>query len=196
MRILYILLLLVILIIILNGDNKSENFKSVELRGTSNIDGTKSNDTINVNLNDPFINPYELSSEDQTRRNNIKALEYKKSDQDQKYLDNKIQAYNQILLAENNDVTYYYNTLNNNSTITENAYDVINSIDNVDYSKVKETGHEKCVKYCKGTCLNNGYNGVASCVPIVGTNWGTLYKNPEFTYGLNVPYYNVNNQEF
>lgn len=196
MCILNILLILVILFIICKNNKNSEKFNSVQLRGTSNINGTPSKNTINVNLNDNFLNPYDLSSNGQTNLNNVKALEYAKSDKQQQYLDNKIQAYNQILLAENNDVTYYYNTLNDNSKVTQNAYDVINSIDNVDYSQVKETGREKCRKNCKGTCLQNGYNGVSSCIPIVGTNWGSLYKNPEFVYGLNVPFYNVNNQEF
>jgi hypothetical protein len=195
MCIINILLILVILIIIFKN-NSLEFFKSVTIQGTSNINGTPSKDTVNVNLNDPFINPYDLSSADQTRLNNTKALEYNNSDNKQKYLDNKIQVYNQILLADNNDVTYYYNTLNDNNKVTENAYDVENSIDNVDYSKIKESGREKCRKNCKGTCVDSGFTGVASCVPIVGTNWGSLYKNPEFTYGLNVPYYNVNNQEF
>ena len=196
MCILNILLILVILFIIFKNNPNSEKFNSVKLRGTSNINGTPSKNTINVNLNDKFINPYDLSSNGQTNLNNVKALKYAKSDKQQKYLDNKIQAYNQILLAENNDVTYYYNTLNDNSKITHNAYDVINSIDNVDYGKVKETGREKCRKNCKGTCVQNGYNGVSSCIPIVGTNFGSLYKNPTFTYGLDVKYQNVNNQEF
>lgn len=190
------ILLFIIILILVSKDTVSEYFRSVELRGTSNINGTKSNNTINVDLNNPFINPYELSSSEQTNLNNLKALDYKKSDKQQKYLDNIIQVYNQELLAENNDVTYYYNTLYNNNDIPENAYQVVNSIDSVDYSKIKETGSQKCQKYCKGTCVDGGYTGVASCIPIVGTNYGTFYKNPEFTYGLDVPYYNVNNQEF
>ena len=196
MCILNILLILVILFIIFKNNSQSELFHSVKLRGTSNINGSPSKNTINVNLNDKFINPYDLSSNEQTRLNNIKALQYVKSDKQQKYLDNKIQTYNQILLSENNDVTYYYNTLNDNNKVTHNAYDVINSIDNVDYGKVKETGRDKCRKNCKGTCLDGGFTGVSSCVPIVGTNYGSLYKNSQFTYGLNVPYYNKNNQEF
>ena len=194
MCILNILLLVIILIFISKNSFLSESFKSVTLRGSSNINGTPSKNTIKVNLNNPFINPYDLSSTEQTRLNNIKALEKQNSDKNQKYLDNKSQQYAQILLAENNDVTYYYNTLNDNSKVTENAYNVINSIDNVDYSKVKETGRQKCRKHCKGTCLDGGFTGVSSCIPILGTNYGTLYKNPEFTYGLDVPYYNKNNQ--
>jgi hypothetical protein len=196
MCILNILLILVIFFIIFKNNPNSEKFNSVKLRGTSNINGTPSKNTINVNLNNKFINPYDLSSKEQTNLNNVKALKYAKSDKQQKYLDNKIQAYNQILLSENNDVTYYYNTLNDNSKVTNNAYNIINSIDNVDYGKVKETGREKCKKNCKGTCVDGGFTGTSSCIPIVGTNFGTLYKNPEFVFGLNVPYYNVNNQEF
>ena len=114
----------------------------------------------------------------------------------EKYLDNVVQAYNQILIAESGDVTYYYNTLYNNNNIMEDAYNVENSIDAIDYSKIKKSGLEKCREHCNGTCLDGGYTGVSSCIPIKGTNWGTLYKNPEFTYGIDVPYYNVNNEEF
>jgi hypothetical protein len=196
MSIIIILLIIIILIIILKKKPILDFFNNVKLRGTSNINGTKSKDTVNVNLNDPFINPYDLSSDAQTNLYNTKALNNKSSDNKQKYLDNKIQAYNQILLAENNDVTYYYNTLYDNSKVTENAYNVVNSIDSVDYSKIQESGREKCRKNCKGTCLDGGFTGTSSCMPITGTNYGTLYKNPEFTYGLNVPYYNVNNKTF
>ena len=194
MCIIKILLVIVLLIIIFNN-NFFETFQNVELRGTSDIDGSRNNDIININLDNPFINPYDLSSEQQTNLNNTRAINYDKSDYLQQYLDNKIKVYTQSVLAENNDVTYYYNTLYNNNDVTENAYNVINSIDGIDYSKIKESGREKCIKNCKGTCVDGGFTGVASCMPIVGTNYGTLYKNPEFTYGLDVPYYNVNNKE-
>ena len=200
MHIIYIFLILIILIIVFGNNFVSEYFNTVKLRGTSDIDGNKSNLTTFKNLNDPFlsptINPYDLSSEDQTRLNNIKALEYHKTDNDEKYLDNAVQVYNQVLIAESGDVTYYYNTLYNNNNITENSYNVENSIDAIDYGQIKESGREKCRKHCKGTCLDGGFTGVSECVPIKGTNFGTLYKNSQFTYGLDVPYYNVNNQEF
>ena len=200
MLIIFILLILIILIIVFKNNSALEYFKTVKLRGTSNIGGRKSNNTILKNLDDPFIsktiNPYDLSSENQTRLNNIKALEYHKTDNDEKYLDNVVQAYNQIFIAESGDVTYYYNTLYNNNNIMEDAYNVENSIDAIDYSKIKKSGLEKCREHCNGTCLDGGYTGVSSCIPIKGTNWGTLYKNPEFTYGIDVPYYNVNNEEF
>ena len=190
------ILLVIVLLIFIYNNNFFENFINVELRGTSNINGSINNDTITKNLNDPFVNPYDLSSDQQTNLNNTTALDYQKSDNQQKYLDNKSQTYNQAVLAENNDVVYYYNTLYDNNNVVENAYQVINSIDGVDYSKIKESGREKCIKSCKGTCVDGGFTGVSSCMPIVGTNYGTLYKNPEFTYGLDVPYYNVNNKEF
>ena len=200
MRIILILLIFIILIIVFKNNFKIDYFNTVKLRGTSNIDGTISDNTVLKNLNDPFIsktiNPYDLSSEDQTRLNNIKALEYHKTDNQEKYLDNAVQAYNQVLIAESGDVTYYYNSLYNNNDITEDAYNVENSIDAIDYSKIKESGREKCRKHCKGTCLDGGFTGVSSCIPITGTNYGSLYKNPEFTYGLEAPYYNVNNKEF
>ena len=115
MRIILILLIFIILIIVFKNNFKIDYFNTVKLRGTSNIDGTISDNTVLKNLNDPFIsktiNPYDLSSEDQTRLNNIKALEYHKTDNQEKYLDNAVQAYNQVLIAESGDVTYYYNSL-------------------------------------------------------------------------------------
>ena len=45
---------------------------------------------------------------------------------------------------------------------------------------------DKCQKSCNGICVELGYTGVASCFPKEDKpfDWGTLYKNPEFTYGL------------
>ena len=73
---------------------------------------------------------------------------------------------------------------------------VINSIDNVDYSQPKELGIDKCLRQCNGICTQVGYNGIGSCIPVEKTNYGTLYKNPTFTYGLQVPYYNKNNESY
>ena len=92
--------------------------------------------------------------------------------------------YNQILLEDTADLTYYENDVLNQSKINENAYDVINQIDLVDYGKVT-TGMEKCKRNCNGVCLELGYTGSASCYPTTTPfDYGTLYKNPSFTYGL------------
>lgn len=92
--------------------------------------------------------------------------------------------YNQILLDDNADLTYYENNVINQSKINENAYDIVNQIDLVDYGKVT-TGMDKCNLNCDGVCLELGYTGSATCFPTTQPfDYGTLYKNPTFTYGL------------
>jgi hypothetical protein len=92
--------------------------------------------------------------------------------------------YNQILLEDNADLTYYENDVLNQSKINENAYDIINQIDLVNYSDVT-TGMDKCRRNCNGVCLELGYTGSATCFPTTTPfDYGTLYKNPSFTYGL------------
>jgi hypothetical protein len=92
--------------------------------------------------------------------------------------------YNQILLEDNADLTYYENDVLNQSKINENAYDVINQIDLVDYGKVT-TGMDKCKRNCNGVCLELGYTGSASCYPTTTPfDYGTLYKNPTFVRGI------------
>lgn len=215
-----IIILLVIIILLLNFDNK-ENFEVennlIKVRGASSLNGNKSDNTMIVDISDPFIdrnppgpglynnkNLYDLSSEGQTDILNRRGLtaqgvlpisdKQKKIDEQQKYLDNKNQIYKQQLMNDNLETTYFYNSLVDQNKITENAYDVINSIDNIDYSQPKEFGIDKCKRTCNGICIESGYDGIGSCVPVQKTNWGTLYKNPTFTYGLEVPYYNKNNQ--
>jgi hypothetical protein len=95
----------------------------------------------------------------------------------------------QILLEDTQDLTYYENDVLNQSKINENAYDVINQIDLVDYGKVT-TGMEKCKRNCNGVCLELGYTGSATCFPTTTPfDYGTLYKNPTFTYGLDTHKY-------
>ena len=74
----------------------------------------------------------------------------------------------------------------NQSNINESAFNIVYSIDPIDYADV-ETGIEKCNKDCKGVCFEMGYTGVTSCYPrgTQGFDFGTLYKNPTFTYGYN-----------
>lgn len=101
-----------------------------------------------------------------------------------KVRENIVQNYNQILLEDTADLTYYENNVLNQSDINENAYDVINQVDLVDYGEVI-TGMDKCKKNCSGVCLELGYTGSATCFPKTAPfDYGTLYKNPTFTYGI------------
>lgn len=86
----------------------------------------------------------------------------------------------------NTDLTYFQNDMIDQAKINENSYDVINQIDKIDYANVK-TGMQKCQEKCKGTCLEFGYTGLATCYPKQTRNfdYGTLYKNPMFSYGTN-----------
>ena len=101
--------------------------------------------------------------------------------------------YNENLSIDNKNNKYYYNDTINQSNINETAFNVEYSIDPIDYSNVK-TGIEKCNKQCDGICFENGYDGIATCYPTEqqGFDYGTLYKNPSFTYGSNA--YNPNNK--
>ena len=118
----------------------------------------------------------------------IKDFERKQTDSwntlKDKVSENRIQDYNQILLEDTADLTYYENNVINQSNINENAYDVVNQIDLVDYGNVT-TGMDKCNLNCDGVCLELGYTGSATCFPkTTPFDYGTLYKNPTFTYGL------------
>jgi hypothetical protein len=97
----------------------------------------------------------------------------------------KNQDYDELLERNDEDLVYFQNDFINQSKITEDAYDVVNCIDKVDYGDIT-TGMDKCEKSCGGVCLELGYTGVATCFPKADKpfDWGTLYKNPEFTYGL------------
>lgn len=94
--------------------------------------------------------------------------------------------YNQNLSVDNKNNKYYYNDMINQSDINETAFNIVYSIDPIDYSNI-ETGIDKCNRQCSGICFENGYDGIATCYPTQqqGFDWGTLYKNPTFTYGYN-----------
>jgi len=89
-------------------------------------------------------------------------------------------------IDSNADLTYFQNDMIDQAKINENSYDVINQIDKIDYADVK-TGMQKCKEKCKGVCLEFGYTGSATCYPKQKRNfdYGTLYKNPMFSYGTN-----------
>jgi hypothetical protein len=144
-----------------------------------------------------------------TNRNSLKldnSNKNIKSDLKQKNMERKLveknQDYEELLKRNDEDLVYFQNDFINQSRITEDANDVINCIDKVDYGDVT-TGMDKCEKSCGGVCLELGYTGVATCFPKADKpfDWGTLYKNPEFTYGLTQdgqePYFKGNfNYEF
>ena len=92
--------------------------------------------------------------------------------------------YNKLLGDDDKEVTYYYNDVINQSNINENADDLVNQIDLVDYSNVK-TGLQKCEAECKGVCFELGYMGTATCFPMQNRkfDYGSIYKNPTFIYG-------------
>jgi hypothetical protein len=122
-------------------------------------------------------------------RNNLSKVNILKGLLKDKADINEPPNYNQIFVDDIEDLTYYENDVLNQSKINENAYDIINQIDLVDYGKVT-TGMEKCKKNCNGVCLELGYTGSATCFPTTTPfDYGTLYKNPTFTYGLDTHKY-------
>lgn len=94
--------------------------------------------------------------------------------------------YNENLSIDNKNNKYYYDDMIDQTNINETAFNIVYSIDPIDYANV-ETGISKCNKNCDGVCFENGYDGIATCYPSQTQNfdWGTLYKNPTFTYGYN-----------
>lgn len=145
-----------------------------------------------------FIEYFNLFNKKIYQTENFKSNTNKKLfDSDKKnnkiiYKDDKILFnnldYNQNLSIDNKNNKYFYNDMINQSNINETSFNIINSIDPIDYSDVK-TGIEKCFEQCDGICFENGYDGVATCYPKYDFkqtfDWGTLYKNPTFTYGYN-----------
>ena len=130
-----------------------------------------------------------LNTNRNSNRLDNKASKNIKSNLKQKNMERELfeknQDYEELLERNDEDLVYFQNDFINQSKITEDAYDVVNCIDKVDYGDVT-TGMDKCEKSCGGVCLELGYTGVATCFPKADKpfDWGTLYKNPEFTYGL------------
>lgn len=167
-RIIIFIVIIIILIFISNcfGIIKIENFSNFNKINNSNV---------------PHLNNRFKSSK---LENRIKKNENQEIDEiNEKILFNN-RDYNENLSIDNKNNKYYYNDMINQSDINETAFNVIYSIDPIDYSNVK-TGIEKCNEECKGICYENGYDGIATCYPSQpqGFDWGTLYKNPTFTYG-------------
>lgn len=163
----YILVIILVVIAIAYSYYKIENFA----HSGGNSHSSKSG---NVKIN---FNPVHKTStnEGQTMKNAVENnVLYSTSD------------YNATIAQQNKDLTYYDNDSINQSKITEDAYDIVNSLDKIDYGKVK-TGYDKCLEQCDGTCFVMGNSGVATCYPKLNRtfDFGTLYKNPTFTYGWN-----------
>jgi hypothetical protein len=139
-----------------------------------------------MNNNKEFINNNENMSLLKTNTNSLSLNKSKaKVPINKEKLVEKNQDYTELLEKNQEDVVYFQNDFINQSKITENAYDIVNCIDKVDYGNIT-TGMDKCELSCNGVCVELGYTGVASCFPRADKqfDWGTLYKNPEFTYGL------------
>ncbi len=101
-------------------------------------------------------------------------------------LDFDYKDYYKTTAGEGKDLVYYYNDEVDLANVEESAYDIVNQVDKIDYGNIK-TGMDKCKANCKGVCFEGGYTGTATCYPLVTQpfDWGTLYKNPTFTYGYN-----------
>lgn len=151
--------------------DKIENFLNGIGKGSRNGNNTRSGSQTNNNqdLNNRF------------KKNEKQQI----AEIDEKILFNN-RDYNENLSIDNKDNKYFYNDTIDQSNINESAFNIVYSIDPIDYSNVK-TGIEKCNGNCDGTCFENGYDGIATCYPkeTQGFDWGTLYKNPTFTYGYN-----------
>jgi len=170
------------------NSNSSQNFmkKSSYVSGNILPHGTKT-------INNKNINNIQYNNNNKLLKNQkIEQLQEIQVDniENRVLFDNK--DYNENLSVDNKDNKYFYTDMIDQSNINETAFNVVYSIDPIDYANVK-TGLEKCNQECKGICFENGYDGIATCYPIENQpfDWGTLYKNPTFTYGYNA--YGPNN---
>ena len=168
-KIIIIILLLVIICYLINNNDNTTNCKKKEDLSL-----------LNTNRNSVRLaNRNSVNSDNKNIKSNLKQKN------EERELVEKNQDYEELLERNDEDLVYFQNDFINQSKITEDAYDVVNCIDKVDYGDVT-TGMDKCEKSCGGVCLELGYTGVATCFPKADKpfDWGTLYKNPEFTYGL------------
>jgi len=167
-KIIIIILLLVIICYLINNNDNTTNCRKKEDLSL-----------LNTNRNSVRLANKNSVNSDKNIKSNLKQKN------EERELVEKNQDYEELLERNNEDLVYFQNDFINQSKITEDAYDVVNGIDKVDYGDVT-TGMDKCEKSCGGVCLELGYTGVATCFPKADKpfDWGTLYKNPEFTYGL------------
>jgi hypothetical protein len=169
------------------GTNKIENFFNLnrinnqDLNSRFNslkIDNTLKNNNYGQDLNSRFNS---LKIDNRLKNNELQQI----AEVDERILFNN-RDYNENLSIDNKNNKYFYNDTIDQSNINETAFNIVYSIDPIDYSNV-ETGIQKCNGKCNGLCFENGYDGIATCYPKEpqGFDWGTLYKNPTFTYGYN-----------
>ena len=170
-KIIIIILLLAIICYLINNNDNTTNCRKRE--DLSLLNTNRNSVRLTNNINNVKID----------NNKNIKSNLKQKNEE--RELVEKNQDYEELLERNDEDLVYFQNDFINQSKITEDAYDVVNCIDKVDYGDVT-TGMDKCEKSCGGVCLELGYTGVATCFPKADKpfDWGTLYKNPEFTYGL------------
>ena len=181
-KIIIILFIIVIILFVINNYN---------LFNFENFTTTISSSVNKINNNLSKIQNNFLNSNNNLKNNNNQIKQMDINNIDSKILFNN-KDYNENLSIDNKDNQYFYTDMINQSNINETAFNIVYSIDPIDYSDVK-TGLEKCNEECKGVCFENGYDGNATCFPLQTQtfDWGTLYKNPTFTYGYNA--YGPNN---
>jgi hypothetical protein len=179
-----IILILLFVMIYYLVNNKKEDLSLLNTnRNSLRLDNTNKNmKSDNSNKNMRSDNSNKNMRSDNSNKNMRSDLNLKNAE---RKLVEKNQDYDELLERNDEDLVYFQNDFINQSKITEDAYDIVNCIDKVDYGDVT-TGMDKCEKSCGGVCLELGYTGVASCFPKADKpfDWGTLYKNPTFTYGL------------
>jgi hypothetical protein len=186
-KIIITVIIIIVLLIILNyfnlfNTNQIDNFKSI---GSSGGSGSGSNSSSSSSSSS---RGFSLNGSKNLGLGNVGTNPQLKNQIDK--VDSKVlfsnKDYNENLSIDNKDNQYFYTDMINQSNINETAFNIIYSIDPIDYSDV-ETGLDKCNKECKGVCFENGYDGIATCYPMQSQSfdWGTLYKNPTFTYGYN-----------
>jgi len=159
-KIIIIFIILVVLINIMNFYNNGYNY--IDNFATINKENSSSNKKENSSSNNKNINK-KVSS---------------------KVYDTDVNSYEKALEYANKNNTYYYNDVINQTNIVEDSNNIIHNTSPIDYSNVK-TGMQKCLEQCKGGCYQIGYDGIATCYPYPDKSfeWGTLYKNPLFSYG-------------
>jgi hypothetical protein len=191
-NIIVVVLIIIILILLINNFNllNLENFVSSRQSNRSSSSSSKQTKLISGTKtgNNRIVN--NIQSSVKNLRDNPIVRQQQLSNNKNVMFSNK--DYNENLSIDNKDNKYYYDDMINQSNINETAFNIVYSIDPIDYADVK-TGIRKCNEDCKGVCFENGYDGIATCFPKEKKNfdWGTLYKNPTFTYGYNA--YGPNN---
>jgi len=167
---------------------KINNNISKNLNNKDNNNSIKNNENNKNNENKllPFTNGNSFENASKTSKSvepdiNITDNKVDNSKDFNEIVKNQVTNTNKLDGDDNSNVKYYYNDYINQSNINENAFDLVNQIDGIDYSNVK-TGLEKCEEECDGVCFELGYMGNATCYPkeVRTFDYGSIYKNPTF----------------